>query len=323
MPPEVTVLTAVRNGARFLPETIASIRRQTFDDLEYIVVDDASDDQSPQVVEDAMRSDARIRLLRRHERGGPYAAANHGLRDARGRFIVRIDADDVAVPERIERQVAFLVRTGLRACASWFRVRSADGALSSEVGDVPGSVRALKWRLCVRHELAHSTACTQRVALEEIGGYRELPAAQDLRMWCDLARRDWLGVVPEVLVHLRRPGGLTGAAPELQERLALEAQIDHMNELRPEQWSEEEVRALRPSWTGQPAGTRIAALARWAGLWRADSSLSRDDRTQLARLERRVYWEILRQALRREGPSLGTLRTVLRTGPKHLVRRAP
>lgn len=313
--PVVTVLTAVRNGARFLPETIASIRNQTFGDWEHVIVDDASEDDTVQVVESAMRTDPRVRLVRRAERGGPYAAANEGLSSARGRYVVRIDADDVALPMRIERQVAFLQQTGLRACASFWQGQTSENVRTREIARVDGGRHSFKWRLCLRQGLAHSTACIERDALEEIGRYRELLVAQDLRMWCSLARREWLAVVPEVLVLLRRPGGLTTAAGEMQEQLALDALRDHLDDLSPSPWSDEEVLALRPQWTAQRVWVRLDALKRWGALWRADRVLEPGERRELARLERGVGWHVTRQALRREGLSIDTLRAVLSRPP--------
>ena len=312
----MTVLTAVRNGAQHLAETIDSIRRQTFTDWEYVIVDDASQDDSTQIVERAMTTDRRIRLIRRPERGGPYIAANDGLRQARGRFIARLDADDLALPKRIERQLAYLERTGLRACASLWLRRTPDDQLVEGVPGADWGVRPLKWRLGVRPQFVHSTACIERSALEEIGGYRELPLSQDLRLWCELARRDWLGVVPEVLGHFRRPGGLTSSSPELQESLAIDILREHLDALSPDPWSEEEVRALRPGWSGIPVGTCVAALRRWSRLWRADPSLDRTERRELARLAREVRWYITRRALHREGLSLSTLRGTLSVGRK-------
>ena len=153
--PAVTVLTAVRDAARTLPETIASIRAQTFDDWEYVIVDDASTDDTVPCIEAAMADDARIRLVRRATSGGPYVAANVGLATASGKYVVRIDADDIALPHRIERQLGFLRETGLRACAAGWQPRASNGAAAS----VNARPSTLKWRLAVRQGLAHSTAC--------------------------------------------------------------------------------------------------------------------------------------------------------------------
>src|SRR6187401_3192062 len=105
--PRVTVLTAVRNGMPYLPETVATIQAQTFADWEYIIVDDASDDETASWVEAAARKDPRIRLIRRQQQAGPFVSANEGLRQARGDYIVRTDADDLQPPYRIAKQLGF------------------------------------------------------------------------------------------------------------------------------------------------------------------------------------------------------------------------
>lgn len=306
MPPEVTVLTAVRNGALLLPQTVSSVQVQTFSDWEYVIVDDASDDETPKVLKELSQKDERVRTVLRSERGGPYAAANEGLRIARGRYIVRIDADDIAAAHRVERQVHFLKGTGLRACGSfWQRLLNEKVVPAARDASSP---RILKWWYCVGQVVAHSTACFEREAFEEIGCYRELAASQDLRMWCEFARRDWLGIVAEVLVTVRRPGVITSSNTALQEQLAVDVIVDHLNALSPDTWSEDDVRALRPAWSGQKLPTRLHSLDRWMRLWRSDGALSVEDLRDLRRLARAVRWRMTRQSLRREGVSVGTLR---------------
>ncbi|HMG36646.1 MAG TPA: glycosyltransferase family A protein, partial [Blastocatellia bacterium] len=203
--PHVTVLTAVRNGSRYLPETIASIRAQTFRDWEYIIVDDASEDDTCRVVEAASRDDSRIRLIRRSKSEGPFAAANEGLSQARGRFVVRTDADDISPPHRIDRQLRFLnAERRFRACISPWQSFDERGLIAGSVNRIPSGADSLRWYLLLRTFSSHSSLCIERAALQEIGGYFELPVAQDYRLVCDLSRRGWLGVVPEVLSYVRR-----------------------------------------------------------------------------------------------------------------------
>src|SRR5262249_46947684 len=136
--PHVTVLTAVRNGSRYLPETIASIRAQTFRDWEYIIVDDASEDDTCRVVEAASRDDSRIRLIRRSKSEGPFAAGNGGLSQARGRFVVRTDADDISPPHRIDRQLRFLnAERRFRACISPWQSFDERGLIAGSVNRIP------------------------------------------------------------------------------------------------------------------------------------------------------------------------------------------
>ncbi|MGH3066396.1 MAG: glycosyltransferase family 2 protein, partial [Gaiellaceae bacterium] len=102
--PLVSVLLAVHDGELYLRAALESALRQTIDDLELIVVDDASTDATPDVV--AQIADSRLRVLRNDEQLGLARSLNRGLDEARGRYVVRLDADDVALPRRLERQLA-------------------------------------------------------------------------------------------------------------------------------------------------------------------------------------------------------------------------
>src|SRR5206468_94305 len=97
------------------------------------------------------------------------------------------------------------------------------------VHSVPVRPRVFRWYLLLRGASIHSTACIERAALLELGGYRELPLAQDYRLWCELTRRDWLGVLPEVLSYVRRHAGrVTETRAALQRQLALDVVRDHL-----------------------------------------------------------------------------------------------
>jgi glycosyltransferase involved in cell wall biosynthesis len=104
--PLVSVLLPVRNGARTLPAALASLRGQTFADFEVLLLDDGSDDGSPALA--SALGDPRIRVLSDGVRRGLAARLNEGVRQARGSFVARMDADDLCFPERLERQLRFL-----------------------------------------------------------------------------------------------------------------------------------------------------------------------------------------------------------------------
>ncbi len=109
--PLVSVLLAVSNGERYLRAALESILRQTVSDLELIVVDDGSTDETPEIL--GAVDDARLRVLRNEERRGLAASLNRGLDEARGRYVARLDADDIAFPRRLERQLSAHGRIGL------------------------------------------------------------------------------------------------------------------------------------------------------------------------------------------------------------------
>lgn len=302
--PKVTVLTAVRNGAPYLSQTIASIQAQTFSDWEYVIVDDNSDDDTVEIVEAARRKDSRLKLLRRESSAGPYVAANDGLRVACGNYIVRIDADDLCPPYRIERQLEFLAtHPEYRACVSYWQGFNSKGLISNTVTKIPHNPRVFRWALLLRAPSIHSTACFQRGAINEIGGYRELPLSQDFRMWCELTRRGWLGAIPEVLCYVRyHEKRQSFQNTRVQYELALDVLDDHLRALTGQTWSRAELETLRAVGLSMPISVDkgIEMLDRWDRLWQAAPDLTPQDRKKLAELSAFRRWKHLRTNARRE-----------------------
>lgn len=318
--PEVTVLTAVRNGEKHLPATIASIQAQTFTDWEYIIVDDGSIDDTPRIIYQACQSDHRIKLVRRDCPGGPFIAALTGAEHASGSYIARIDGDDIALPNRIERQLTYLKgNLSLRACATYSDVLTDGGILADYVYAPPETSAVLKWYLCLRSHLVHSSACIERETflkvycvrsngdqyqsfVEEGNPLQSLPDVEDFRMWCHLARQGILGVVPEVLVHLRRHQNRISVQRALEQRqLAVGVLGDHLEEVSGLRWSRQDLENLYvvghcqpfPIWRG------IKMLWRWEHLWRSDPSLNDTERRCLTRISRKQKQEFLRRNIRR------------------------
>jgi glycosyltransferase involved in cell wall biosynthesis len=104
-PPLVSVIVPARNAAAFLPDAIASVQAQTISNIEILVVDDASSDGTWPLLLKAAALDARVRPIRRPARGGAGAARNAAIRRAQGRWIALLDADDLWLPQRLERLV--------------------------------------------------------------------------------------------------------------------------------------------------------------------------------------------------------------------------
>jgi glycosyltransferase involved in cell wall biosynthesis len=302
--PEVTVLTAVRNGEPHLASTIRSIIAQTFSDWEYIVVDDASADASAETVERFSRADERVKLVRRKESGGPFAAANTGIRVARGRYLIRTDADDISPPYRIERQLAFLQgNPPLRACISPWQAFDSSGMISGSLAQIPLRPRSLRWYLLLRAFSAHSSLCIEKDSLVALGCYRELPVAQDYRLISELSRRDWIGVMPDVMVfyrnHLSRISKKRG---EDQISLAIEVMREHLSDIADDDWTESDLRDLWLAGHGKrgPVTRGLRAIGRWSRMWKADPTLDEFDRRELAYLEWLHTWRFARANARSE-----------------------
>ncbi len=103
---EVSVLLPVYNGEQYLHETLQSILSQTYTGFEFLIVDDGSTDSTQEIIKSC--NDPRIRLLVNDRRLKLSGALNRGIEEAKGKYIARMDADDIALPERLQKQVDFL-----------------------------------------------------------------------------------------------------------------------------------------------------------------------------------------------------------------------
>jgi len=304
MKPHVTVLTAVRNGARYIGATIESIQKQSFTDWEYVIVDDASTDDTLGVVDSYCRKDSRLRVYKRSISAGPYAAANDGLRIALGKYVVRTDADDLSTPDRIEKQLAFLSsHPGYRACVSYWHGMNDAGLIPGTRTSIPSNSRVFRWALLLRSPSIHSAVCYERSMMEDIGGYRELPLSQDYRLWCELTRRDWLGTIPEILCYVRYSTRRQSSTNfNIQRSLALDVLADHLYAVSGETWSREDLLALQSVGYSErmPADKGIEMLDRWDRLWQNAPDLTPEDHAELNSLSTLRRWKHLRANARTE-----------------------
>ena len=203
--PAVSVLMGIWNGAPHVREAIESVLSQTMADLELIVVDDESTDSTPAIL--GTFRDPRLQIVRR-ARGGLTSALNVALRLSRAPLVARLDADDLALPERLERQLAFLSThpdVGLVGTAA----REVD-ASGREVAVVrpPADDAGIRRALIRRNPFVHSSVVMRRDAVEQAGGYDEaFPVAQDYDLWMRMSRVTRMANLLEPLVVRRlRPG---------------------------------------------------------------------------------------------------------------------
>ena len=127
MPPLVSIVTPVYNAVRWLPETLESVRRQTLTEWEHILVDDNSTDDSIQILQQASLADSRVRMVKFASNCGPARARNHAIELASGRYIALLDADDIWLPQKLERCVASMRQHGYSFAYHDYRHISQDG----------------------------------------------------------------------------------------------------------------------------------------------------------------------------------------------------
>jgi succinoglycan biosynthesis protein ExoO len=117
MSPVVSVLIANYNGGTYVLDALTSAARQSLRDIEIIFIDDASTDASLAFARDFARTDERVRIIPLEANAGPAVARNAGLAASRGRWAAILDSDDFMHPDRLERLVAEMQRTGAELCA--------------------------------------------------------------------------------------------------------------------------------------------------------------------------------------------------------------
>ncbi len=201
----VSVVLPVRNCIEFLPEAVNSILAQTYSGFELIILDDGSTDGSGECARNMALGDPRVRVETTGGRGLVHAL-NYGIELARGEFVARMDADDVSMPRRFERQVGFLREHPVVALVG-------GGALVIDVEGRPGDrlappagQRAIK-RALFRQGLSliHPTIMFRRIALLESGGYRDaFRAAEDYDLWLRMVNLYAVANLSDVVIKLRK-----------------------------------------------------------------------------------------------------------------------
>lgn len=208
--PSISVVMTVHNGEPWTAEAVDSVLGQTFGDFELVVVDDGSTDATPDVLH--RYRDPRLRVVR-HSRAGQTRALNRALRLSVAPLVARMDADDVALPLRLERQAAFLAAhpaVGLMATAG--HEISPAGTIVRTLTP-PTDDRAIRRALRRHNPFLHTSVMFRRELLDLTGAYDErLRVAQDYDLWLRMSRRTRLAALAEPLVLRRLTPGQASSA---------------------------------------------------------------------------------------------------------------
>jgi teichuronic acid biosynthesis glycosyltransferase TuaG len=158
--PLVSIITPSWNVERLIGETIESVQAQTLADWELLIADDCSTDKTATVVERYAAKDPRIRLIRQPRNGGPALARQAAIEQAQGRFIAFLDSDDLWLPAKLERQIAFAREHRAALSFTAFRRLNEDGSTTGRLIPVPDSLNYE--RLLKNTSIATLTAIVDR-----------------------------------------------------------------------------------------------------------------------------------------------------------------
>jgi glycosyltransferase involved in cell wall biosynthesis len=204
--PTISVILPVYNAERYLRDAVASVLAQTFDDFELLAFDDGSTDRSLKILRGFEAKDGRVRALSRENRG-LVQTLNELIGLARGRYLARMDADDVCRPQRFEKQIAYLEsHTECVAVGTGFLLIDPNGRpirehsyelIHDEIDKIHLSGEGFS-RLC------HPSTIMRKDAVLQIGLYREeFRLAEDLDLFLRLAEIGKLANIPDIMLEYR------------------------------------------------------------------------------------------------------------------------
>jgi len=305
--PTVSVVMSVYNGERFLQQAILSIHQQTWTDFEFILIDDASTDASPAIIHDWAKRDSRILPVTNDHNLGLTRSLNKGIRLARGRWIARMDADDFSLPERLDKQVGFLInnpQVGLLGSAAW--IMNAEGIVEDTFHRNPTTHTEICWRVILANPFFHSSVMLDR-QLALVNPYDEsIPYGQDFELWGRFLEVTQGANLAEPLVQLgRHPNRVSILHTRDQFRLGLNIMKKRLaSHLQNIQWNEEIIHEMRQitqsDWPTPHETSR--AWERVLKLFTAFASQNRPDQKTIHQIRQQLIRHLLLSLSFPQGP---------------------
>lgn len=200
--PLVTVLMSVYNGEKYLCEAIESILNQTFGDFEFIIINDGSTDMTARILNSYQQKDRRIRVIHKTN-SGIVDSLNKGLQLCRGTYIARMDADDISLPQRLEKQFLFMEsHANIGICGTWVRTF---GGKHECIFEYPLNDATLRCLLLFTNTFAHPTVMIRKDFLSSfsLSYSSDYPHAEDYELWVRCSRHFAMANIPEMLLLYR------------------------------------------------------------------------------------------------------------------------
>lgn len=212
--PQISVVLPVYNGSPYLESAVSSILAQSFKNLELIIIDDGSTDNSAAILDSF--DDPRIRVFHQANQG-LASTLNRGISLARGAYVARQDQDDLSDPNRLALQVAYMeAHPECVLLGTWAQIMEVD-QLAERFHRHPVDESTLRYQLLFNNPFVHSSVLLRRSALIQVGGYTIDPERQppeDYELWSRLSRIGSVANIGEVLLIYREiPGSMSRVGP--------------------------------------------------------------------------------------------------------------
>ncbi len=224
----ISVIMSVHNGIPYVENAIQSILAQTYRDVEFLIVDDGSTDGSAELLADFAKRDSRVRMMTNEVNLGLTKSLNKVLRQTQGICIARMDADDIALPSRLEKQWNFLrTHPEIGMVGTTFEWINDTGALIGQP-TIMTETHKLHSALIRTNPFLHGSILIRKTLLDEVHGYNEkFTKAQDYDLWLRLSSLCQFANIPEILMQKRMNKTMISFQDEREQmRFAVKARWD-------------------------------------------------------------------------------------------------
>ncbi|MGR3292444.1 MAG: glycosyltransferase [Candidatus Scalindua sp.] len=202
--PKISVVMSVYNGEKYLREAVESILNQTFSDFEFLIMDDCSIDGTPKILNDYQQKDKRIKVIKNDRNMGLTRSLNMAIKQSSGNYIARMDADDIAIKERLEKQVDFMERNPdvVLLGTSFYEIDKHGKELSCKL--FPTTDRDIRKMLIKFNPFCHASVVMRHSAFDKVGMYDEsILKTQDYDLWFRLASVGKVANLSDILMRRR------------------------------------------------------------------------------------------------------------------------
>jgi glycosyltransferase involved in cell wall biosynthesis len=198
--PEITVVMSVYNAELYLDDSITSILEQTYRNFEFIIINDGSTDDSLNIIKKYKHLDERIVLISR-ENQGLIVSLNDGLKLAKGKYVARMDADDVSFKNRFKEQIEFMDKDNIDICGSSVKLFNDKGDI--KIWRYPVLDQDIKFTLLFTCSFAHPSVMIRKKVFKNLK-YKNYKNSEDYKLWTDAALSAFkMGGIDKVLLKYR------------------------------------------------------------------------------------------------------------------------
>ena len=199
--PKISVIIPVFNAEKYLKSSIDSILNQTEKDIEIIVINDGSTDNSLEILNNLQKLDSRIKVISRENRG-VIESLNEAIKNSSGKYIARMDADDISFKDRLEKQFNYMEKNNLDLCGTSAITINEKG---EEIGKIirPENKKEIMKFTILHNPFIHPSVMFRREIVEKIGLYKKFKHAEDYEFWTRIVFKYNVANIQEPLLYYR------------------------------------------------------------------------------------------------------------------------